>query len=91
MTSYHLAGELERKHVDYELIPHRRTEAAKDEATAIGVEPWQVAKTVVLTTDAGYVRTVLPASERLDLHKVRELLGDGKQTPPPTGLCSIQS
>jgi prolyl-tRNA editing enzyme YbaK/EbsC (Cys-tRNA(Pro) deacylase) len=67
MTSYDLASELKRKHVDYELIPHRRTEAAKDEATAIGVEPWQVAKTVVLTTDAGYVRTVLPAPERLRL------------------------
>ncbi len=80
MTSYDLTRELERKHVDYELIPHRRTEAAKDEATAIGVEPRRVAKTVVLMTDAGYVRTVLPASERLDLHKVRDLLGDGKQT-----------
>ena len=80
MPSYDLTRELERKHVDYEVIPHRRTEAAKDEATAIGVEPRQVAKTVVLLTDTGYIRTVLPASERLDLHKVRELLGDGKQT-----------
>ena len=80
MTSYDLTRELERKHVDYEVIPHRRTEAAKDEATAIGVEARQVAKTVVLLTDAGYVRAVVPASERLDLHKVRELFGDGKQT-----------
>jgi Ala-tRNA(Pro) deacylase len=80
MTSYDLTRELERKHVDYEVIPHRRTEAAKDEATAIGVEPGQVAKTVVLMTDTGYIRTVLPASERLDLHKVHELLGDRKQT-----------
>jgi len=80
MTSYDLTRELERKHVDYEVIPHRRTEAAKDEAAALGVEPGQVAKTVVLMTDTGYIRTVLPASERLDLHKVRELLGDGKRT-----------
>jgi prolyl-tRNA editing enzyme YbaK/EbsC (Cys-tRNA(Pro) deacylase) len=79
MTSYDLTRELERKHVDYEVIPHRRTEAAKDEATAIGVEPGQVAKTVVLMTDTGYIRTVLPASERLDLHKVHELLmGNGR-------------
>jgi prolyl-tRNA editing enzyme YbaK/EbsC (Cys-tRNA(Pro) deacylase) len=64
MTSYDLTRELERKHVDYEVIPHRRTEAAKDEAAALGVEPGQVAKTVVLMTDTGYIRTVLPASER---------------------------
>lgn len=59
MTSYDLASELERKHVDYELIPHRRTEAAKDEATAIGVEPWQVAKTV---TAVGIILSVVSAS-----------------------------
>ena len=46
---------------------------------------WQVARTVavallttavVLVTSNGYVRAVLPASERLDLHKARRLLGD---------------
>jgi Ala-tRNA(Pro) deacylase len=80
MTSDDLTRELERKHADYELIPHRHTEAAKDEAAAVGVEPRQGAKTVVLVTDTGYVRTLLPASERLDLRKLRELLGDGKRT-----------
>jgi Ala-tRNA(Pro) deacylase len=80
VSGYDLTRELERKHVDYEVIPHRRTEAAKDEAAAIGVEPRLVAKTVVLIADTGYVRTVLPASERLDLHKLRELIDDGKRT-----------
>lgn len=78
--SFDLTRELERKHVEYEVIRHGRTETAKDEAIAIGIEPQQIAKTIVLATATGFVRVVLPASQRLDLHKVRELLGDGKQT-----------
>jgi Ala-tRNA(Pro) deacylase len=38
-----------------------------------------VGKTLVLTTPAGYVRAVLPASERLDLRKVGDVLGVGKK------------
>jgi Ala-tRNA(Pro) deacylase len=71
-----LRQELERAGFDYDLIDHRRTETARDEARAIGVPPEVVAKTVVLTTDEGYLRAVISASEHVDLHKVRQLLGD---------------
>jgi Ala-tRNA(Pro) deacylase len=60
--------------VPYELIAHRRTETATAEAEALGADPREVAKTVVLRTDDEFVRVVLPASERLDLHKVRDVL-----------------
>jgi len=69
-----LVDRLEEAHVDYELIPHPRTETAADEAKALGVEPSQVAKTLVLTTPDGFVRIVLPASERFDASKVRSAL-----------------
>lgn len=71
-----LRHELERAGCDYDVIDHRRTLTAREEAEAVGVPPEQVAKTIVLTTDAGYVRAVISASEHLDLHKVRQLLGD---------------
>jgi Ala-tRNA(Pro) deacylase len=71
-----LSRELDGAHVDYDLIEHRRTETAGDEARAIGVEPEQVAKTIVLATGDSFVRAVLPASEHLDLHKVRQRLDD---------------
>ena len=75
-----LAGELERAHVGFELIPHRRTMTAGEEAAALEIPREQVAKTLVLVTGSGYVRAVLPSRERLDLHKARELLGEGKAT-----------
>ena len=71
-----LQHELDRAQLDYDLIQHRRTETAGEEARAIGVPPEQVAKTVVLASDDRYARAVLLASEHLDLHKVRQLLGD---------------
>jgi Ala-tRNA(Pro) deacylase len=76
MLSDYLTHELDRKHFDYELISHRRTLTAGDEAAAIGVPSEEVAKTVVMKTSSGYVRAVLPASERLDLHKVQDLLAN---------------
>jgi Ala-tRNA(Pro) deacylase len=71
-----LRHELDRAQLDYDLIKHRRNETAGDEAKAIGVPPEQVAKTIVLATDDRYIRAVIAASEHLDLHKVRRLLGD---------------
>jgi Ala-tRNA(Pro) deacylase len=78
MTAEELVRELSSRQLGYELIPHRRTMTAGDEAAAVGVPPTEVAKTIVLVAGTGYVRAVLPASERLDLRKVRELLGNGK-------------
>jgi Ala-tRNA(Pro) deacylase len=66
---------LDEAGVDYEVLEHAHTERAADEAAALGVAPEEVAKTLVLTTPEGNVRTVLPASERLDLRKVSDLLG----------------
>ena len=69
-----LTDVLQAHNVSYELIPHRRTQSAAAEARAIGVDPGQVAKTIVLDSGDGFVRAVLPASKRLDLRKVREFM-----------------
>lgn len=70
-----LVDRLEQAEIPYELVRHRRTDTAVGEAEALHVDPSQVAKTIVLSTPDGFVRAVLPASERLDLHKVRQFLG----------------
>ena len=72
-----LTGDLEKAGIDYEVLEHAHTERAADEAAALGVAPEEVAKTLVLTTPGGNLRAVLPASERLDLPKVADLLGVG--------------
>ncbi len=79
MASAALTRVLDDGGASYELLPHAHTERASDEAQALGLAPEDVAKTLVLTIPDGYVRAVVPASERIDLRKVRELLGVGKK------------
>lgn len=77
-TTTKIHEELDRAGIDFDLIEHRRTETAGDEARAVGVPLDEVAKTIVVASGERFVRAVLPASTCLDLHKVRELLGDNR-------------
>ena len=65
---------LERHGVPYEVVEHERTQTAAAEARAAGVPAADVAKTVVLRDDKGLRLAVIPASERLDMHKLRQAL-----------------
>jgi len=65
---------LEREGVAYQLLPHPHTESAGAEAEALGVDPHEVAKTIVLRSGRRFVRAVIPACDRLDVHKLRHLL-----------------
>jgi Ala-tRNA(Pro) deacylase len=78
MATADVTRTLDEAGVDYELLPHPHTESAAAEAQALGLDPADVAKTLVVKTSEGYVRAVIPASHRLDLHKVREVTGGGR-------------
>ena len=78
MTTEDLTRRLEEAGAPYELLPHAHTESAVAEAKALGVAPDDVAKTLVVSTAEGYLRAVLPASERIDLRKLREIRGGSK-------------
>jgi Ala-tRNA(Pro) deacylase len=62
-----LTSVLDKAGVEFELLSHAHTVRASDEA-----------KTLVLDAPEGHVRVVLPASDRIDLRKVREHVEGGK-------------
>jgi Ala-tRNA(Pro) deacylase len=68
---------LDEAGVDYEIDRHEPTDSALAEARAYGAPPRRMVKTLALKTTAGYVSVALPASEQLDLSRVRHLLHDG--------------
>ena len=78
MATQDLTRVLDEAGVRYDLLPHAHTESAVAEAKALGVAAAEVAKTIVVTSPEGYVRAVLPASERIDLRRLREIRGGGK-------------
>ncbi len=66
---------LESQGVGYEVLEHRPTFSAAAEARASGAEAREAAKTLALHDRGGYRMAVIPATRRLDLHRIRELLG----------------
>jgi Ala-tRNA(Pro) deacylase len=70
-----VTGVLERRGVRYEVVEHDATYSAAAEARAAAADPEATAKTVALHDRDGYRLAVVPASERLDVRRARELLG----------------
>jgi Ala-tRNA(Pro) deacylase len=63
---------------EYELLHHEHTERAAAEAEALGLDPADVAKTLIARTPDGRLRALVPASERIDMRKLRMALGASK-------------
>ena len=70
---------LDEQGVQCEVVEHRQTFTAAAEARASGVQPDHAAKTIAVRDAEDYRLAVLPASERLDMAKLRAALGAGGQ------------
>ena len=79
MATENLTRALDEAGVAYELLPHAHTESALAEAQALGLPADDVAKTLIVKTGEGYLRAVVPASERLDERKLREITDGSKK------------
>lgn len=66
---------LMNRHIPFERLHHRPAYTAQRLAQILHVSGKEVAKTVLLRTDQGYVLTVLPANQKVDLDNVRRCLG----------------
>jgi Ala-tRNA(Pro) deacylase len=70
-----ITGYLEGAQVPFTVVEHEPVMSAAAEAGAAHMPPDKVAKTIVLHDGSAYVITAIPASQRLDLHKLRGVLG----------------
>lgn len=68
-------GFLESHHLNYEILQHPHTSTSTQTANAAYIWRDQLAKSVLLEDDRGYVMAVLPASDRVDLEALRRKLG----------------
>ena len=75
MPATALIEKLDERGAEYELLPHPHTETAAAEASVLGVPREWTAKTVILRAPTGFVRAIVPASRRVDLARVRSVLG----------------
>jgi len=68
-------GFLDSHQVSYEILQHPHTSNSVQTANAAYIWRDQLAKSVVLEDEQGYVMAVLPASHRVDLAALRRTLG----------------
>lgn len=69
-------GYLDGAGVVWEAREHPETMSSAEEARALGVDPDEVAKTLLLKDRSGYALAVIPGGHRLDMHKARAITGD---------------
>jgi Ala-tRNA(Pro) deacylase len=69
-----LRSYLENHNVSYDTVEHTHTGSAIDSAKSAHVPPHQMAKAVVLEDSTGYIVSVLPSNNRLNLGWVNEEL-----------------
>jgi len=65
---------LDSEQLSYEILQHPHTNSSAETADAAYIWQDQLAKSVLLEDEAGYVMAVLPASNRVDLKRLREEL-----------------
>jgi Ala-tRNA(Pro) deacylase len=68
---------LEREGVRFEVVPHTQTYTSIEEARALGISADEVVKAVLVHTRTGYALLAVPGARRLDMHRVRDVVGDG--------------
>jgi Ala-tRNA(Pro) deacylase len=65
---------LDANGVQYDIVPHPHTASSHETAAAAHIPEDQLAKSVVLEDEQGYVLAVLPASRRVAIGELREQL-----------------
>jgi Ala-tRNA(Pro) deacylase len=60
--------------VAYEVLPHPHSSTSAETARNAHVAPHNLAKPVLLEDELGYVMAIVPASHRIDLHRLGEQL-----------------
>lgn len=65
---------LEKEEVSYNLVEHSYTRTACDSARAAHIPGDQVAKSVLLEDEDGYVMAVIPATHRVEIGKLHKQL-----------------
>jgi len=80
---------LDQNRVDYDSVEHIPTGSAMDSAKSAHIPPFQLAKAVVLEDETGYVVSVLPSSNRLNLGLVCEELERDLRLANETELSAL--
>ncbi len=70
-----LKTHLDREHVHYDILPHSQTFRALAVAQTLHVPEHEMAKVVIVKVKEQFAATVLPATAKVDVQRLRKLFG----------------
>lgn len=70
-----LKNHLDREHVHYDVLPHSQTFRAIAIAQTLHLPIQEMAKVVIVKVKDCFITTVLPATEKVDVQRLRKLFG----------------
>ena len=70
-----LKTHLDREHVHYDVLPHSQTFRALAVARMLHVPEQEMAKVVIVKVKERFAATVLPATAKVDVQRLRKLFG----------------
>jgi Ala-tRNA(Pro) deacylase len=70
-----LKSHLDREHVHYDILPHSQTFRAVAVAQTLHLPIQEMAKVVIVKVKEQFVTTVLPATAKVDVPRLRKLFG----------------
>lgn len=65
---------LDNSGIDYDVLPHSRTSSSISTAEAAQVPAYDVAKSVILEDESGYLMAVIPANHHIELGQLSQQL-----------------
>jgi len=66
---------LTQQGIDYEVLPHRYTDTSLNAASSAHIPAAELAKSVILEDENGYVMAVIPANHHVKIAQVNKFLG----------------
>ncbi len=76
-------------HADYEVVAHPKSFSSAETASAAHVADDHIAKGVLLKDDNGYLLVLVPASQWVDFHRLRDDLGRDLQLASEAEIAQL--
>lgn len=77
-----------RRNIPIELVPHDKVKSLEEAAEALGIQPANLLKTLVIKkSDDTFVFALIPGGRKLDWAKLRSQLGVNKLSLPDSGVA----
>lgn len=80
---------LDKNHIQYDVVHHPRTESSMETAEMTHIKGDQLAKSVLLEDESGYVLAIIPSTYHVELDKISDRLERDLDLATETEISSL--